>query len=388
MLRLTFGGGFSSGNVPLSSHSGVGTRDKHITQTTDSDAFIKTTSSAQNTTANMRAWTFTHGGYPQALQESDLPADNTPLKPTEVLVRTKAASINPIDSQLMGFPLLASLPTSVLPANKGVGEDFSGVVEEAGTDSGFCPGDEVFGIIHFFPTGSLSETIRIDTNNHGRAIVLPKPVDWNFEKAAAVPLVWLTASTLIAYVGPYISESKKLVVLGGSSSCGIYVSYIAKQRGWKVLATCSGKKAEFARSMGADDVVDYTTTNVPDRVRAFGPDAIIDCVGGTECVGLAKRYVTVVGDKSSTDRLGMGGSYTYIFNPQMMWRAVLGKLRLGPSYTCINLKYNDSWLKEAISLPKDKIHIDSIFEFSKVREAFERLNTGRTQGKVIIRVAP
>ncbi|KAK8112895.1 alcohol dehydrogenase [Apiospora sp. TS-2023a] len=201
----------------------------------------------------MKAWTFTHGGYPQALHQTELPADEAPLKPTEVRVRTKAASLNPIDGQLMGFPLLGSLPGWVLPAHKGVGEDFAG--------------DDIFGIVYFFPTGSLSETIRVDTRS-------------------------------------------------------------------------------------------------------------------PECVGLARRYVTVVGDKTSTNRLGMGGSYTYVSNPQMVWRAVLGRLGLGPSYTCINLAYKESWLREAMALPKEKIHIDSTFAFTQVREAFERLNTGRVQAPI------
>ncbi|ETS77633.1 hypothetical protein PFICI_09695 [Pestalotiopsis fici W106-1] len=335
----------------------------------------------------MKGWTFTHGGYPQALQESDLPEDTSPLKPTQVRVKVKAASVNPIDAQLMGFPLLGSLPNFVLPANKGVGEDFSGVVEQAGAKSGFKPGDAVFGIVYFFPSGSLTETITVDTNSPGKSIVLHKPIDWSFEEAAAVPLVWLTAQTTIDAVGPWM-KNKKLAVLGGSSSCGMYVSYIAKQRGWKVIASCSGAKADFARSMGADEIIDYTTTSVPEKIKEFGPDAIIDCVGGPDCVQLAKRYVTVVGDKTSTDRLGMGGRYTYMFNPQMFGRAVMGRIGFGSSYTCINLVYKDSYLKEALDLPKDKIIIDSTFDFSQVREAFERLNTGRVKGKVIVRVSP
>ncbi|KEY69086.1 hypothetical protein S7711_09937 [Stachybotrys chartarum IBT 7711] len=335
----------------------------------------------------MKAWTFTHGGFPQALQESDLPIDTSPLKPTEVLVRTKAASLNPIDAQLMGYPLLGSLPESIMPAHKVVGEDFSGIVQEAGADSGFHTGDEVFGIVYFAPNGSLSETIRVDANRPGQTIVLPKPTVWSFEEAAAIPLIWLTASTLVAKVEGYMSESKKLVVLGGSSSCGMYVSYIAKLRGWNVVATCSGKKADFARNMGANDIIDYTTENVAARVKAFGPDAIIDCVGGSECIGLARRYVTIVGDKASTDRLSMGGRFTYLSNPRMIWRAIVGRFGLGPSYTCINLEYNEAWLKKALTVPKDKIHIDSSFEFSEVRKGFERLNSGRVQGKVIIRVS-
>ncbi|KAF7531381.1 hypothetical protein G7054_g8910 [Neopestalotiopsis clavispora] len=335
----------------------------------------------------MKAWTFSYGGYPQALHETDLPDDKSPLRPTEVRIKVKAASLNPVDAQLMGNPLLGYIPNFLLQEHKCVGEDFSSIVEEAGASSGYTAGDEVFGIVYFFPSGSLSEKITVDTNSPGKAIVLPKPIDWSFEEAAALPLVWLTAQTTIAAVEPYI-QTNKLAVLGGSSSCGMYVSHIAKQRGWQVIASCSGSKADFARSMGADEIIDYTTTSVPDKIREFAPDAIIDCVGGSDCVGLAKRYVTIVGDKTSAERLAMGGRYTYLSNPQMLSRALCGRVGLGPSYTCINLEYKDAYLKEALTLPKNKIIIDSVFDFDQVREAFERLNTGRVKGKVVVQVAP
>ena len=75
---------------------------------------------------------------------------------------------------------------------------------------------------------------------------------------------------------------------------------LAKRRGWKVVATSSGKNKDFVTStLGADEHVDYTTQNVRDAVSRCEPDAVIDCVGGTECIGLpsSKRYTTIVGDK-------------------------------------------------------------------------------------------
>ncbi|KAI2618254.1 alcohol dehydrogenase [Hypomontagnella submonticulosa] len=329
----------------------------------------------------MKAWTFTYGGYPDALHQSGLPYDVGPLKPSEIRVQTKAASINPVDVQLMSYPLLPHLPNFVIPSHKGVGEDFSGIVEEAGVNSGFKPGDEVFGIGPFIPGGTLQEKIKIDTK---ASVVARKPTDWSWEQAAALPLVWLTARTTIAKVESYVKNGR-VVILGGSSSCGMYAVYLAKQRGWTVMATCSGRNADFVRDMGASDIVDYTTTSVPERVKEFSPDAIIDFVGGTGCLGIAKRYVTVVGDK--TDRLLPGGRYIYLWNPQMLLRAVLGRTGLRPSYTCVNLEFNYHFLEEVLSLPKDKIVIDSVFEFDQAKEAFDKLNTGRVRGKLIIRVA-
>lgn len=329
----------------------------------------------------INAWTFTHGGYPKALQQSTLPPDTKPLGPSEIRVRTHAASINPVDAQLMGFPPWSYLPSFVIPSHKGVAEDFSGVVQEAGPESGFRPGDEVLGICPFLPGGTLQETIRLDTKKG--SVVVPKPADWSWEQAAALPLVWLTARTVIAEAEGHVKNGR-VAVLGGSSATGMYVVHLASRRGWAVAASCSGRNAEFARGMGAGETVDYTTESVPDRLREFAPDVIIDCVGGTECLGIAKRYVTIVGDKTS--RYTMGGANTYLWNPQMVLRALRGRVGLGPSYTCVNLEFKYPFLEEILSLPKDKIIIDSTFGFDQVREAFDRLNTGRTRGKVIVRI--
>ncbi|KAK7023940.1 putative alcohol dehydrogenase protein [Favolaschia claudopus] len=323
-----------------------------------------------------KAWTFTYGGYPKALAQSTLPLDARPLQPSEIQVRVKAASLNPVDAQLMGYPLLPQL----MPKPKGVGEDFSGVVEQAGAKSGFKAGDEVFGMVDFLSGGTLRETMRINTE---KAAIVRKPTDWSWEQAAALPLVWLTAKTAIARAAPYVKNGK-IAVLGGGSSSGMYAVYLANQRGWTVITTCSAAKAELVRSLGASEIVDYTKTDVRQGVKALEPDAIIDCVGGKECVGIAKRYVTIVGDK--TDRLSPGGMYTYFWNPQMMLRALSGTIGLGRSYTCINLELKQSLLEDIVQLPKDKIIIDSCYGFYQVKEAFDKLKAGRTTGKIMITV--
>ncbi|KAF3767096.1 hypothetical protein M406DRAFT_69262 [Cryphonectria parasitica EP155] len=326
----------------------------------------------------MKAWTYTHGGFPKALQQSELPSDVGQLKPSELRIRVKAASINPVDTQMMGFSFWTYLPTFIVRSHKGVAEDFSGVVEDAGKDAGFQAGDEVLGLAPFIPGGVLQDQIRIDTKT---SLVVSKPSAWSWAEAAALPLVWLTAHTTVAEIEPYVKNGK-VAVLGGSSSSGLYATYLAKQHGWTVMASCSGPKAELVRSMGASDTVDYTATSVSARLKEFAPDAIMDFVGGTECLGIAKRYVTVVGDK--TNRMAMSGRAIYLWNPQMLVRALLGRAGLGRSYTCVNLAVKHSFLEDLVRLPRDKVIIDSTFTFLQVVEAFERLNTGRTRGKVVI----
>ena len=137
--------------------------------------------------------------------------------------------------------------------------------------------------------------------------------------------------------------------------------------------------------MGADELVDYTASDhaVVDAVREFKAHAIIDCVGGTDCIGLAPRYVTIVGDKTS--RATMGGSFLYYTHPRMVLRWLLGWMGWANSYDCIVLEPRKEWLQECTKLEgEEQIVIDSVFDFERAKEAFERLNTGRARGKVVV----
>ncbi|KAF4548963.1 Zinc-binding dehydrogenase-like protein 5 [Elsinoe fawcettii] len=330
---------------------------------------------------DVKAWAFNHEGYPRALRQKTIPIKSS-LGTNELRVHVKAAAINPVDIQLMNFPIWPYLPTLLAAPEHGVAADFSGVVEAAGEDTGFKPGDEVFGMQPLL-SGTLQQTIHLSPFS---AAIVPKPSTWTHVQAASLPLVFLTARTVIASITPFLPTHgvPRVVVLGGSSATGMYMVHLARLRGWTVLATCSGRNTPFVREMGADRVVDYTATSVPDAVREFAPDAIMDCVGGTECLGLAKRYVTIVGDKTS--RANMGGAATYLWNPQMVIRSWLGRLGLGNSYECVNLEVKSELLEEALRLEQEKIVVDSVFGFGEVREAFERLNTGRARGKVVVKV--
>ncbi|KEQ94582.1 hypothetical protein AUEXF2481DRAFT_5478 [Aureobasidium subglaciale EXF-2481] len=306
-----------------------------------------------------KAWTFTHDGYPAGLHKSAIAVPSKPSA-SEVYIRVKAAALNPVDIQLMNLPIWKYLPSFVVPLEKGVAEDFSGVVELAGQESGFKSGDEVYGITFTLTSGTLQELTVVDTKS---SVIVKKPYDMSWEQAAALPLVWLTARTTIANVEPYVKSTQRLVVLGGSSGVGMYVLYVACERGWEVLTTCSSRNIDFVKSMGAKHVVDYNTGDVPHAVREYNPAAIIDCVGGTSCVGLAEKYVTI-----------------------MTMRTLAGKLGLGQSYECVNLAFRKDWLEETLDLDRSKIIIDSKWEFDQAKDAFAKLNTGRARGKVVVMI--
>lgn len=344
----------------------------------------------------VRAWTYT-GGYPSTLKLSttSVPTE-AHVAPNHALVKIAACALNPVDIQYMNMPKWKypsflggdlSEKTTVM--------DFSGTVV-AGGGSQFQPGDEIFGMAlqAYRPGGgSLSEMADFDL---ATTPAVKKPADWSFETAAAISLVWLTAKACIDAVAPWVekTKSKRVAILGGSSSTGIYSVILAKRRGWKVVATSSARNKDFVlEKLGADEHVDYTTQETRRAVGSFQPDAVIDCVGGTECIGLpgSKRYISIVGDK--TGRTTMGGPYTYYdyYHPiraATQWiRWARGHYALGESYDVVILNPKKELLEEAKeTLSSDQVYLDSLHAFEDAKTAFERLNSGRAKGKVVIKL--
>jgi reticulon-4-interacting protein 1, mitochondrial len=331
----------------------------------------------------VKSWIHTVAGYPGTLQQSTTEVPSIPSS-GHILVKVHAAALNPVDIQLMNIPL-NSLP--LLNKPKIAGRDFSGIVLAAAPDTAFSNGDEVLGLtMDIGNSGTLTEAAHIKV---AAGAVIKKPNSLDRTKAASLPLVYLTARTIIERCKTSMNgNGNKLVVLGGSSATGIYTIQIAKKMGWTVLASCSGKNVDFVKSQGATEVIDYTTSPnaVVHAVKSFKPSAIADCVGGTDCIGLAPKFVTIVGDKTS--RATMGGSILYWMNPRMTLRWLMGYLGFGNLYECISLDAKAEWLEEVTKLdPEKDVIVDSVFQFDKVKEAFERLDTGRARGKVVVEVA-
>ncbi|KAK8215679.1 alcohol dehydrogenase [Phyllosticta capitalensis] len=375
-----------------------------------------------SSTPQIRAWTYTTGGYPDSLELTSIPAPSLPPPPSNnngshLLIRTTAAALNPVDIQLMNLPLFTpsalpfplSLLCNYLPPlraladrRKGVGADFAGEVIAAHEGSGFKVGDRVFGLA-FTPAserGTLSEALLLDTNTD---VVARVPHGWTDEKAASLPLVALTARTCVERCVPFVDNTNNtLVVLGGSSATGLYTTLLASSRGWRVVATCSARNDALVRAVGAAETIDYTAHTSSDSLRkavaAHAPAAIVDCVGGTALLGLpgVRRYITIVGDKTS--RSAMGGAATYLWNPQMALRALASDWipagwpgARSEKYACVNLETRRDWLEEAVKVVgeenDERVVVDSVFGFEDVKGAYERLDSGRCRGKVVVRIS-
>ncbi|KAF2171086.1 hypothetical protein M409DRAFT_51307 [Zasmidium cellare ATCC 36951] len=342
----------------------------------------------------VRAWTFT-GGYPDTLKLSKIKVpQESEVDEQHVLVRISACALNPVDIQIMNMPTFTAPWGDKSP--KTTVMDFSGTVV-ACPGGQFSQGDEIFGMAFksYLPAGgALAEMACLDLRG---TPAVKKPEGWSAEKAAAISLVWLTAKACIENVAPWVekTQGKRVAVLGGSSSTGIYSILLAKRRGWKVVATSSGRNKDFVlEDLNTDAHVDYTQEEVRRAVGKFEPDAVIDCVGGTECIGLpsSKRYISIVGDK--TGRTMMGGPYTYYdylhpLTAASQWlRWAWGRVGLGEAYDVVILSPKNEWLEEAKgTLGQEQIFVDAVFGFEDAKDAFERLNSGRARGKVVVRVA-
>lgn len=187
-----------------------------------------------------------------------------------VLVRVKAVGVNMGEWHVMtGRPTLARLFLGLRrPKNPQLGEDLAGVVEKVGPGvTRFAVGDAVFGS----GSGTWAElaTARED-------MLQAVPAGLSFEQAAVVPMSGYTALQALRTLGDL--TGKNVAITGAGGGVGSYLVQLAAARGAQVTAVCSAGKADFVRSLGAHDVIDYTTADPTSGERRF--DAVIDFAGG------------------------------------------------------------------------------------------------------------
>jgi NADPH:quinone reductase-like Zn-dependent oxidoreductase len=214
----------------------------------------------------MKAMVYDRYGGPEVLELRDV--DKPELVDDGVLVRVRAASVNPVDWHLMtGSPLLARLGAGLRKPKTGrLGTDFAGVVEAVGKDvTLFKPGDEVYGA----RSGACGEYVCV------RKAIAPKPANLTFEEAAAVPVAAVTA--LQGLRKCELRAGQKVLVNGASGGVGTFAVQIAKALGAEVTGVCSTQKVELVRSIGADQVIDYTRDDFTRNGASY--DVIFDGAG-------------------------------------------------------------------------------------------------------------
>jgi NADPH:quinone reductase-like Zn-dependent oxidoreductase len=235
----------------------------------------------------MKAIIHTRFGPPEVLELGDLEKP-VPAR-DELLVRVHAASVNRAEwYAVTGTPWVARPQMGLFkPREKRFGVDFAGVVEAVGDDvTQFRPGDEVFG----GRTGAFAEHVCV---REERAVV-PKPANVSFEQAAAVPVAALTALQGLRDKGG-IRAGHRVLINGASGGVGALAIQVAKSFDAEVTAVCSPRNVEQARSLGADEVVDYTQEDFTRRGRRY--DLLLDVAGSrswSECTRVLEPNATLV----------------------------------------------------------------------------------------------
>jgi NADPH:quinone reductase-like Zn-dependent oxidoreductase len=224
----------------------------------------------------VRAIAVNEWGGREAMQLVDV--EPPPVAPDGVLVRVKAAGVNPVDYKIRGGYMAQKLPFH-FPVI--LGWDAAGVVEEVGAAvTWFKPGDAVYGYLrrHHLEYGTYAEYATAP-----EGFFAHMPTELSFEEAAALPVAALTSHQALEALGVRGGES--LFLGGGAGGVGHVAIQVAVARGARVVATASKRNHDFLRQLGAEPL-DYAAPDVPELTRALldgdGADAALDLFGGDD----------------------------------------------------------------------------------------------------------
>jgi len=317
----------------------------------------------------MKAAVHTKYGAPDVVQimdvEKPVPKDN------EVLIRVRAASVNPLDRYSMrGAPLIRSIPGLRKPKDARLGVDLAGHVEAIGKQvTQFKPGDEVFGV----GRGALAE-YACSTEDK----LALKPANLSFEEAAAVTVAAITALQGLRDKGR-IQRGQTVLVDGASGGVGTFAVQIAKSFGAEVTAVCSTRNVETARSLGADYVIDYTREDFTKSGQRY------DLILG------ANAHHSIFDYRRALSENGIfvlvGGELGRIFQ-SLLLGPLLSRMGSKKSrFFIANVNQKDLvFLKGLLETAKVASIIDKRYPLADTAEAFRYLEEGHARGKIVITV--
>lgn len=298
--------------------------------------------------------------------------------PTEVIVRVHSTSLNPIDHKIMQLGFLSRM---ILTAPVTPGLDLCGAVVEAGSSAThFKPGDVVFGACNGpFGHGALADYVAVSQDTLALA-----PAGVTEADLAAIATVGMTSFQALK---DFVKPRDSVFINGGSGGTGVLTIQIAKQLGCRVTASCSTGNVELCRSLGADEVLDYTEGDVVQQLLARSSpfDLVLDNVGNPS--NLYRAAHGFLRPSGMFVQVGLGMDLAAL--RQFLGNVALGCLRGRSRYVFAVTKPNradfeqlGAWMQEG----RIRAVLDSVFEFGAVPDAFARLKTGRARGKVVVRV--
>lgn len=318
----------------------------------------------------MKAIIYTQYGGPEVLQlaEVEKPAPND----EQVLVKVRAASVNPADWHRMTAPLAfrAMIGGFRKPKDPRLGVDIAGVVEAVGSSvTQFKPGDAVFGVC----AGGFAEYAVARENR-----LALKPTGVSFEAAAASPVVGFTALQGLCDTGQ-IQAGQTVLINGAAGGVGTFAVQIAKVYGAQVTGVCSTRNLDMVRSIGADHVVDYTREDFTRTGQQY--NLIYDAIGNRSVFdyrrALAPQGRCVTAGFTSISRL--------------LEYAVVGKLMskfgsrwIGSMGVAKSTKEDLLVIRDLLETGKVVPVIGQCYPLSETAKALQLLGTRHAQGKLII----
>ncbi len=281
-----------------------------------------------------------------------------------ILIKVYAAGINPVDWKIReGY--MRQMVQLKFPAT--LGGDFSGIVAGVGEGiSSFKKGDEIYGQASVIRggSGSFAEFALADVNT-----VAHKPENLSHVEAAALPLTGVSAwQALVDHMD--LSSGKKILIHGGAGGIGSIAIQLARHLGAYVATTVSLKDIQYARELGADEVIDYKNQSFEDLLKNY--DAVYDTVGG-------ETYIR------SFRVLKKGGTIVSMLEqprPDLMEQ--YGVNAIG-QFTQVNSE-RLSKLAELADKGIIKVHIEKTFPLEKAQEALAFQQNGHPRGKVVLRI--
>jgi NADPH:quinone reductase-like Zn-dependent oxidoreductase len=322
----------------------------------------------------MKAIVYTKYGSPDVLQlrevEKSVPKDN------EMLVKVHAAGVNPADWHTMrGKPFLTRFNSGLFkPKNPILGIDIAGEVEAVGKNvTEFQPGDAVFGDCGW--GGGFAEYVCVTKER-----IVPKPDNINFDEAASISVAAITALQALRDHGK-VRPGQKVLINGASGGVGTFAVQMAKYFGAEVTGVCSGRNVDLVRSIGADQVIDYTREDFTRTGKEY--DLIID--------NMANRSVSDL-----KRALNPGGNCVIVGFSSLLY--LFQHMVLGPLFSLVGNKKVGSmgianpnqkdmlFLRELLETGKLKPVIDKQYPLSEAAEAIRYVEAGHTRGKVVLNV--
>jgi NADPH:quinone reductase len=314
----------------------------------------------------MKAMVIREFGGPEKLVPSDMPVPEPAAH--EVRVRVRAASVNPVDYKIRQSGEWARVP---LPAI--LGYDAAGVVDSVGANvEHLVAGDEVFYSARIFGRQGTYAEYHVED----AAIVAKKPLNLSFEEAASLPLAAITAyDAIVTFFRTKPGDT--VLVQAGAGGVGAFAVQLAHAAGARVLATGRSENAEFIRSLGADEVIDYRETRFEDEVNRLtdgrGVDAAYDTVGGDvisrsiNCVRPYGKLATIVRVDGSINGMQIKNQTLY-FGFMERTREKIQAL--------------------ATLAGRGQVRpvIDSVLPLEKVADAHRKLESGGMRGKIVLTV--